>query len=767
MKKNVSPLSSLVILSLAAGCANHTIPPEATRSTASFENRPRPNWEGRYDGPPPGFKRDQWERKPSAFMYCDKYRNETGRHVLACGAGVEEAINMAMRFAGSHGREDGYLRGYAWGMNQAINFWQNNQDEMLRGEGEVESLNSYLNRAVSEGQSAGSRDGDSLGVSEAKNRYYRAVDTKVMPNPNYQVPLASFNPTQDAYSRFVGNIPSPEDILKRDRYGRMRFYDGYDRSFYGPEYRERNGREMWTRDGVYNMNYNQWIEGEFAFKTWMNIPTPGKQRYMNLNDKVSLNDSTETNARLPAQAAPGTRPQRPGPGPGNAQPPVPPIAPPVTPPATPPVTPPVVVDYQAIFRDAFIQAYSAYAPAEYSRSYHMALDIGQRDGETSGAEVGIEIAHTKGLARAFNRKFAEMSYTNYQASYSNSYASGFQSTYEYFKTHPVLSLNFIGIIGSDDDGVVQPAEPFSAKFKVTNAGGISSPLKYTISGDIEDAQAFTNSIGPISTKTIESPTIGSVLSTLEDGSNATYVLDVNGMKEKLWQNIKRPLEFSEIKTNFSPIDGSGMYNVTVENIATVPVNGNISFELRINGNSVKTVVGTPMAPGEKKSYALDFASLDPLVWINGSYNIELFLKYNNITFARKSTRLTVGDTLEALAAYYTRLINEKAVIPQEKTLDNRMAEIKSLILQRNTAEVSSNIDSSGNIYRTNPENTIPGKVLRARDSYTNSSRAMSEFTLLADAMSGEAKRFKSVLFIHPKRDAYNELLSKIGGKKYK
>lgn len=755
MKKTLSPL---VILSLIAGCANHSVTePYATRSTASFNGRSRPNWGGHYDGPPPGFKRDQWERRPSAFSYCDKYRNDSGRHVLACGAGVEEAMNMATRFAASHGREDGYLRGYSWGMNQSVNFWMNNQDEILRGEGDVGSLDSYISRAVTEGQSAGTSDGNSLGVSEAKNRFYRAIDTKVMPSPSYSVPAGSFSPTQDAYTRYVGNIPTVEDILKRDRYGRMGFYDGYDRGYYGPDFHERNSREMWSRDGVYNMNYNQWVEGEVAFKTWMNIPTPGKQRYNSLNDKVSYNEMTDANGRMPAQVmpGPGPRPQRPG-GPGTP--------PPVTPPVTPPVA---VVDYQAIFRDAFIQAYNAYAPAEYSRNYHMALDNGQKDGEGVGAEVGIEIARTKGLARAFNRKYSQVSYNNYQMSYSNSYASGFQSTYDYFKKNPVLSLNFVGIIGADDDGVVQPAEPFSAKFKVTNAGGVSSPLKYTVSGDIEDALTFTDSIGPISTKTIESPTIGTVLSSLEDGSNATYILDVNGMKEKLWQNIKRPLEFSEIKTNFSPIDGSGMYNVTVQNIATVPVNGSIGFELRINGNTVKSVVGSPMQPGEKKSYALDFSSLDPLIWINGAYSIELLLKYNNLTFARKTTQLTVGNTVEALAAYYTRLINEKGVVPTGKTLDNRMAEVKSLILQKNTAEVTSNINSSGNVYRTNPENTIPGMLVRAKDSYTNSPRAVAEFTTLADAMAGEAKRFKSTLFIHPKRDAYNELMGKLGGKKYK
>jgi hypothetical protein len=94
--------------------------------------------------------------------------------------------------------------------------------------------------------------------------------------------------------------------------------------------------------------------------------------------------------------------------------------------------------------------------------------------------------------------------------------------------------------------------------------------------------------------------------------------------------------------------------------------------------------------------------------------------------------------------------------------------VRNLLLQRNTAEVTANIDGSGNVYRTAPETTIPGKISRAKDTFANnSSRATGEFTSLADAMAPEAKRFKSALFIHPKRDAYNELLGKIGGKKYK
>ena len=76
-------------------------------------------------------------------------------------------IPMAQNFAGEHGREDGYLRGYAWGLSQSISYYQNSPSEMQRGESQVDSLNSYLHTATNEGANAGSRDGDSLGSSEA------------------------------------------------------------------------------------------------------------------------------------------------------------------------------------------------------------------------------------------------------------------------------------------------------------------------------------------------------------------------------------------------------------------------------------------------------------------------------------------------------------------------------------------------------------------------------------------------------------------------
>lgn len=736
MKKLIAPL--LITSSLLSGCSSITPGPEATRATAS-EGR-RHGYNGRYDGPPPEFKRDVWERRPSGFSLCDKYRNDSARHVLACGAGIDEAVNMSSRFAAAHGREDGYMRGYAWGLSQALRAFEDHPEELRRGENNVDSLNTYMNQARSEGQNAGTRDGDSLGATEAKGRYYRAIDTKVMPSPTVQTPNFNFTPTQDAYTQFVGRIPTAEEILKRDRYGRMGFYDTYDRNYGGgKDWRERNHRDLWSREGAYAPNHKNWTNGEIAIQRWMEIPGPGKLRYGSLNEAG-------------------------GPNPGRPGAPVTPPAAPTTPP-TPPVAP---VDFQAIFRDAFIQAYNAYAPGDYSRNYHSTIDDGQRDGEVIGYEVGSEIAQKKGLARAFNRNYAQTSFNSYQTSFVTTYSTSFNNTFNFYKNNAVLSLNFLGIIGTEDDGVVQPGESFGVKFKVTNAGGVPSKLTYTIAGDVENVQALSDSVNAISTKTITSATIGEVLASLEDGANGSYVLDVNGIKEKQWQAIKRPLEMSEIKSNLSPLDGSGMYNITLSNISTVPMNGTIALELRINGTVVKSAVENSMQPGDKKLFALDFSKLDPLVWINSSYNVEILLKYNGNIFARKTSSLSVSNSTDYLAQYFTRLINEKGIFPEGKTLDARLTEVKTILLTNNNSEVQRNIDGSGNVYRTNPESTVPGIILKAKDTYgSNSSRAIGEFTGLADSMAPLAKKFKSTLFIHPKRDAYNELMSKIGGKKYK
>ncbi len=793
-----TPLATpLIIASLLAGCTHTPVAPpvmeiaqfkeqipEVSRAIAEVRGRRRPDFRGKYDGPQPPFRRDQWERRPTNTNFCQKYINETAKHALACAAGAEDGAKMAVSIAGNHGREDGYMRGFAWGLNQSAYFYQNSPEEMRRGEGNVGILDNEMYRATDEGRTAGSTDGASLGTSEAKSKFYRAVDTKVMPSLDYKLPPTNFSPTQNAYARFIAPIPTVNDILKRDRFGRMKFYDSYDRVYGGgSDWRERNSRDLWSNDGVYNHNQDEWVNGPKMFEYYIQRIPGAQRRYNDLKSLTLNNSSAETLTRLPAdennrparppgQGGQGGQGQgRPGgtpPQPPVVQPPVAevPVVAPVNPTAVEPVKP--YVDYQAIFKEAFIAAYNTYAQDAYSREYWRSIDNGQEDGEDLGLEIGTEIAYYKGMSLAFNRNYIAKSEDAYDLNFAKTFGDAHLQTYNYYKNNAILSLNFQNVVGLEDDGVIQPGEELSAKFKVTNYGGVSSPLEYTLQGDVQDAKKLTDSINPISSKVITSPRIGDVLNTLDNGSDARYVLVVNGLQENLMQQIKRPIQLQNVKSNLSEIDGTGIFSLTITNIATVALNGTISLELLIDGVVRKTIIAEAMKPGEVRNYSLDFQNQDPITWIEKGHKSEILVKYNNVVFAKSAQTMMVADQMVSLASYYVKLINEKGFVPAGKSPESRLEEVRNKIVSANSAEVDRIKEGTGNTYRTDPSATIPGKILNAKNAFKDiGPKSSGELTTLTDLFNKDSKKLKALFgMTGPKKSAYEFLLTSISGKKY-
>lgn len=779
----------MVLASSLIGCSQMpSTQPNYNREVAS--DRPRRDWNphqrpvpgggGRYDGPVSDVDRKRMDREPSQLAYCEKYKADTAKHVLTCMFAIEEARRMAQGYAGGHGREEGYYQGYAWGMNKMLRFAENNPELIREGELSADSVfANYVSRAESEGATPGARDGGTLGSEEARGRFYAAVDTKKMPSTEIKTPAASYTGVAGAYGKTFGRISTPEDYFNDDsKFNKFRVYEGQrDPYMNHRDHREYRPRDLWNNDGRYQNESKRWLDGAIAFDMWKDMPTAGRQKYDLLNTVAMLDYQPETKTRMPAQARPqnGNGP-RPGGGNGGPGPrPTPTPAPTQTPnpvpspaPSTPVPPPAPVVNYQAIFQENFVMAYNHYASFFYTRGYYSMIDDGQRDGETVGYNIGSDIAWQKGLARGFDMRYQDASRNAYLMNFAKAYATNFADTYNYYKNNSILTLNFMGIAGNEEDGIIQPGEEFRVKFKVTNVGGKAAPLTYSVLGDVADTKTFTSSIDGISTKVINSDLIGSIDNRLDDGSSAKIALEVNGMKEQMWQKIQRPIEFYNVDQNFSVLTGTGSFNITLENVATVSLNGKITLELKLAGNVVKTVVAQSMNPGEKKSYILDFSNIDPLTWINSTIPAEILLKYNDAIFGAKAYTLTASSDTSLLSTYFDNLINDKGFVPTGKNLEDRINEVRSILVAKNQAEVQRQINADGNDYRTSPNSTVPGKILLAKTGRAEqSNRALSFYTGLADTMAPEAKKFKSFLFVHPKKDAYLELMKNIGGKKYK
>lgn len=708
MKKN--KFIYFAALGLIASCAS-TQPDKALRSVASFNG---------YDGP--AVDVNIINHPPPQYGYCDRYASQTAKHVLACSFGLDEASRMAERFGGGHGRLEGFYRGYSWGLYKTVDIYDSDEREMDNGARSVDSLGSYFASAQDAGKRDGKADAGSRGGADARERFYKAVDKGTgLPSAEVKVPAVTYTGERDAYAHYVGKIPTVQEILRQDsNLNEIKIYRSFDRTYLG-EPRIMRTQDLWFEDGVYRFERERWYEPNAAFQTWLTIPLESKAKYQNLNVDVAIDSTT-----------------------GKP-----------------------VADFQAIFQDAFLQSYAYYVNYAFSKEFHVNLNEGQRQGEEVGIQIGKRIAFQRGLARAFDAKYLEVSRSSYQGAFSQAYGESFKSYYDYYKNNTVLDLAFQSVIEADRDGVVQPGEAFSTKFKVVNVGGVGSRLDYTVDGDVVEPLQFSDSIAPLSSKVITSKNIGRIDPRLNARDTARVVLKVNGLEDQYRQTVNRLLELTNYNGRVSVLDGSGQVQVALKNISQINVAGSITLELYIQGKLYKTVYGGKMSAGEEQSLVLDYKGLDPLFILMKGLQAEVHLKYNDVMFDKRAFSIG-GFDQRTLVEYFDQLVNERGTVPEFTTLEDRIVEVKNIIIARNSDEVGRNRDSKGNVYRKTPDETLPGVIARIKDSRADhSTRAINEYVSMAEGFAKESKRFKSFLGIHPKRTAYMKIVSRIAGKELK
>lgn len=141
----------------------------------------------KYDGP--GVDINFVSNKPAKYDICEQYfkrENSQGEDVFkvrACEFGRDEAERMAERFAGGHGRVQGFLRGYSWSMHKMSRLWENNQDEIQRGAASIKTMDNQLRIGVDEGNRTGGSNGVSRGQSDAISRFQEVMNKGQEPDP--------------------------------------------------------------------------------------------------------------------------------------------------------------------------------------------------------------------------------------------------------------------------------------------------------------------------------------------------------------------------------------------------------------------------------------------------------------------------------------------------------------------------------------------------------------------------------------------------------
>jgi hypothetical protein len=617
---------------------------------------------------------------PAKFKFCDRHINSSAKVYRACELGLSEAERMAIRYGGGHGKLEGFLTGFTWGLHERARLSRDDENSMAEGAATISdsSIGATMEAGIREGMAEARRHALPRGEQDARQEFINALDNS---NATLQaepiVPSVSYNGITDAYQKLVGPVKTDQQIIEQevDLYQLPVEYST-DAVYLG-EVRPLSIWDYFSYNGVYRFEKDKWYVPGKAWEVWLNVLNlDTKAEYLNLN----IDQPTDENGVI-------------------------------------------ITDLQAVFKEAFVQSYGYYINHHFSNNFHSQLGYGQVAGENIGTQVGKRIAFHKGLVQAYNQKFKESSKQRYLEEYATAYKQGYSEVFDFYSNNPVLELSIVEIIGESDNGVIEPSEKVAFKLEIKNYGNVSSSLDIGVSGDIEESTSESVSINALSSAVVTTGMLATIDSRLDSRDSASLLVSIAGIngstaQASTSQTVNNVVQIAQLDDRLDINSGKGTIGLTVENTTTLMTPGQVSAELRLDGKSVETVSAGKLQAGSEKMVSLQFSKVDPLSMILSSVNAEVVISLNGVEVESKTISLKASDREQAIIDYLDGLLGKSALVPSGVSASTRLNDITSKILELNSREVR-DIKSGRNLYKKNPTQTIPGKLaIKAEASNT-------------------------------------------------
>lgn len=688
--------------------------------------------------------------KPAKYAQCDKYiqdNNPLGlsatdyaRRYASCEFGRDEADRMAERFGGGNGKIAGFLRGYSWGLYKSAKAYENDGEEMKRAEAAVDGMGDTMKAGLEAGRRAGESAGRSAGNHDAIDRFLQVLNSGRTPDPTIRVPETNYQGEDGAYQKYVGAVPTMEDILKKEtNVGELRVYSSYD-SLYLGDLKPVSIWDLWFGDGVYRFEKALWYDKTAAFSTWKSRPLDTKPKFEALNIPPATYKETITH-----------------PNPVAGQPPITEI-----------VT--RTLDLQLGFKDGFVGSYEWYINYYFAQKFYEWMDEGQRDGEQVGILAGKRVAFYKGLVWAYNKKFKESSKLTYRngmdgrPGYVQAYNDEFTKVFNHYMNNAILTLAFKSITGEINDGIIQPGELISATFNVRNLGGVGSALNASISGDVTDTKTQAFQIGKLMSSDFTADDIAKIDSRLNPRDTARLVLNVNGLTSGLNQIVQRMIEVGSVAPHMDITAGSGDIQVSLTNIATQRTPDLITATLTINGKTADTKNVGVLEPGNERDVTLEYKNIDPFELIGGTSNsvqAKVIISMGDLVLDTRALNLASTNRDRDLAKYFNQLADGKGFVPSRVNREDRLADALAMIANINNSETR-NHKNLGKVWKRDAGSTMIGKVRDQFIATNQSETARDAYDALAKRLWESRRNLPKFLFIKgAKRKAFETLCREI------
>lgn len=683
---------------------------------------------GRYSGPALDFERIRQE--PPLYTACNHLSAKSGREMLACNLGVEEARRMALHYGGGHGHVHGFLRGFSWGLHSMASITSSDPSAVNQGALAIHGMDAYIHAGLAPVQQQGESQGRIAGFNPAVARFTAAVDTGSFPSSHFVAPQASYAGEDNGYQRWVdaNGAKSPQQILRDELASMasyMKAYDGLDAAYLG-EVPRLSLWDAWHDDGIYRFEPRPWLDAETAFKFWRRRPPAAKSRFDALNNPPLAEPVLDAEGK---QVLDNGKPKM------------------------------RMVDLQQIFRSAFVRTYQHYVQYYFSRALYRALDDGQIHGELVGIELGKRMAYQKGMMEAFNAEFKARSRDAFQSSFENAARASFAATFQDYAASAKLDVDAIKILGMEDDGILQPGEAIAVSFRVRNSGGRATSVRAALAGDVTAPQAHALGDMPaLATRFFTTPALAVLNPELHTGVLANILLKVNEKEIAHAEKILTPIQIASYKNSLETTAGTLHSLIAVQNISTLPGAGEVQVNLILPDRQHARKLGR-LDPGQVREAEIALSELDPLQLIQGMM-ARIQVTMDDRFMSDSSFKLLPPDTKLALAAYFDQLIKGRGLVPAAVPLEDRIAEIKKLIAGKNLEEVSAHKEE--NPWKDGGSSTMLGRLVHNLKSQDQTPATRKAYARMGQDLWEHRRELGKFLFIKSgKRKEYESLCKEL------
>ena len=688
-----------------------------------------------YDGPE--VEHTFSKKRPNTLKMCEEDRFNTSLDVYKmCSAAQQAAENFAEQFARQEGAIQGYLRGYTWGLYSGATLAQENERLMSVGAQEVNRLSEYWKPAMTEGATAGLNNGEQTASAEVVQRFRGAVNTSNFPSRSFSVPASEYEPKSNAYVTFVRKdvpLPTASELLAGDDLqnpiGIFNTLDGtpfIERDLQRPIaywYTDGSTNESLIEVGTYKLNTELWSSMTRAFGVWRNHPsfTAEALLYSNL-----LTSGVRTGAPAPEGTLDETK---------------------------------LGLLMSDLYKEVFNANYQHWANHYFSLGFEQQLNVGQSDGAALGRGIGETIAKERGLEQAFNERFIAEGKAAYADTFQEFYTKSFNTTYDEYNNNPHIELNIDAVVGTVDDGIIQPGEPIQLQYSLTNIGGVSAPVDIGISGSIQNATSQRSpTIPALTSEQRTTETIADIDPRLQARDKATIKMTVNDTSASIEQVVNRLVEIVNQDINIETLKGSGQIAITARNLSTKPTKGDVSATLNIDEQAISLSVG-PISAGKTKTIRLDVSDLNPLTIIEGGQTASVTVYHKSEAMDTQPVSIQSKNPNNDLIEYFDQAVNGRGPIPSTVAMPEQIDAIIASIVQHNRGQVGQhNSPSAQNVFRKNPGQTYVGTLAHTFSSHDQSDFAVEAYNKLARKLIKETSQFSPFLGMSPKRKHYRKLV---------